>query len=239
MRWGKAVAASPIALLLLVGVGAAKGGKDYPLDLAGGTGFSQRAAWIEQQDDAPQPADPIINPLAGCYWSMNDHFTKRSFGYLDAGASVSRDTCVVSDFTPVYKTVNGVTAWWSTVTYGLFGTLVRADSPDLTVTVCYQPQGFCTNPSPALVDRSYVWKFCGEARYRWDDPALTDIEGSNGGRGVITTVTLTIGNPTGRRVRGVEAYATLSSDFIDEQGCVGWTSFPANQTPYPMLWTAS
>lgn len=233
--------------ILLIGCGPAgadakRRGGSQDLNLETGFSFMQSTRWVEQQDDWPQGPDgvAILRPTVfPCdTWAVDDHADWRAFGVVQPGASTSRTDCQVNDFNPVFATRFGTTGWWSNARYGFTGVLVHAASADLTVTVCYAPQGRCFTVG-AVWDASfgaYAYTFCGRANYGPNDPALAEVPGSNGGRGVFTYVTVTVTNPTGRRVRNVRADGGISSDFFFPAGCAGPES---EHSEYPFSWTAS
>ncbi len=194
-------------VVLLLALPASAKGKPGALNLGVGPSSIQVSSWIAQQDDWPQPADFIRNSLPGCVWSVDDHRGYHATGYLDPG-SVSTQACVVSDFNPVLATRNGITDTWDMAAYGFFGAALSAG---LSGSVCYSPQGRCF---------VFTGTFCGRANYHPDDPALTDIADSHGGRGVITMVTLTVTNPSSRRIRDADVSWGFSSDVLFPAGCV-------------------
>lgn len=162
---------------------------------------------VEQQTDYPFPADSAewtINPFDFCYWDVDDHWQYLGRGYLPAGASVSLDQCFVSDPDSYTRTINGTTANWSTPRKYL-GVYLTAPSPDLVITVCYQPQGRCLSPGPVGDGQTQTYQSCTQAHHESGDPALVEIPGSQGGVGVVTTITLTVTNPTSRKVQGILA----------------------------------
>lgn len=215
----------------------AAGGGQQSLDLALAIGGYQSSAWIEQQDDWPMPATPIVNPDPTCTWSVNDHSDWSADGYLDPGATTTRSSCIVSDFNPVTATRNGTTATWNMAPYGFAGLSLLSPSSDLTVIVCYQPQARCFAPGSVydVAVKQWRYTFCGRANYQPDDAALVAIAGSNGGRGVITTVTITLTNPTARRVRNLFARGGFSSDVTFPTAC---NPVPT-QTTYPFTWAST
>lgn len=222
MRYVRVFSLAAVLVAVLVApVGAAP---PSSFDFLEGPGSGQRTAWIEQQDDWPKPADFIRNS-SGCPWSVNDHLNWGPIqGYLDPGA-VSGSYCIVSDFNPVYATRNGTTAWWSMAAYGYFGLSLRTSLATHSVEVCYSPQGRCFPLSPTwdAAFKAWRWEFCGRASYAPDDPALVDIEGSHGGRGVVTTVTARITNTGTKRDRTVWGVTGFSSDVYFPAGCEGPT----------------
>lgn len=232
---------SVVAVALVVVVSASaqsrKGNTSLNIDVPVKGG--QSSTWIEQQDDWPRPDDGgIVNPLAGCVWSVNDHYTIRKTGSLNAAASTSDTTCLVSDFNPVLATRFGFTDSWQMSDYGMFGVMVTAPTSGLSVAVCYQPQGRCFAPmSVQAGTKSWRTTFCGRANYRPDDPVLQDIAGSNGGRGVVGSVTLTITNTTGRQVRDITVQWGVSSDVFWPSACEGRINGPADHTEYPFEWS--
>lgn len=227
-------------LLLAIPVSAAP---QQPLWLDGGIGSSQYTAWIEQQDNWPKPTDgtAMTNPFgSACLWSLNDHWRKQALGFLDPGVVSSHEACVVSDFNPVWATRGTTTAWWSNALYGFYGVQVYAPSDKLTVTICYQPQGKCFTPAVFYdnMAKLWSWRFCGRANYLPNDSALVEIPGSGGARGVVTSVTLSVKNIGSRRARDILAKWSVSSDIVEEPGCVAWSDRPANHD-YPFAWTSS
>jgi hypothetical protein len=216
----KRVVLAALAALMLA-LPAVGQGKPSPLNLGVGPSVIQRTSWISQQDDVPQPADFIRNSVVPCFWSVNDHAAWHASGYLDAGASASTQVCIVSDFNPVFATKFGVTAEWSIAPYGFFGATVS--DPMLDTSVCYSPQ-----------ERCFSAPFCGRANYDPDDPALSDIVDSHGGRGVTTTITLTVSNPTSRRIRDIDVNWGISSDVNFHGGCTGPQS---SHLEYPFAWS--
>jgi hypothetical protein len=237
----KTVAALLAGLLIVGAAGAARGGKTGPLTLDGFAAQGQRSTWLEQQDDWPQPPDGVakINSLSGqCWWTVNEHsYDFRRLGYLDPGASASASFCAVADFNPVLATRFGVTASWSNAKYGFTGAFVYSDDP-VTLTVCFQPQARCFTAVSRwdASQRVYRSTLCSRANYSPADETLEEIAGSNGGRGVVTTVTVTVGNPGTRRIRSVDVRGGFSSDQVFPQGCDGPNQA---QREYPFEWTTS
>lgn len=74
-------------------------------------------------------------------------------------------------------------------------------SASLLVQVCYSPQGRCFPLAPQAVDTGYRYSLCSHVVYEPDDPALVEIAGSNGGLGVVTTITASVQNQTSATVR--------------------------------------
>lgn len=215
-----------LAVFAVVALPASGGG---PQPLGSWAGGGQHSGWIEQQ--AITSTTPTNSFGRNCLWSVNDHELWESWGYLDAGSSASRDKCVVSDYP-------------HTAPYGMSTVGVFAKSPNLVVTVCFEPQTRCFSPAPVLVERQYRYTFCGHAHYDPSDPVMVEIPGSSGGRGIVTTVSTTISNPTDRRVRDVIARVGFASDISlflgwpDAVGCL--PTFPyTDESDYPFAWTIS
>ncbi len=213
MRWRRAVAASSTALLLLLVTRSMSRGPQQPLSWVGAGGDSAKNVVVEQQNDWPFPPDPIVNPLPACFWDINDHLSlKARLGSLAVGAVVSKDLCMVSDYNPVTKVINGV----ENPIYGErghYGMSLVAPSDGIAVTVTYQPQGrtFTVLPDYNRAERQWEWGFCSQVVYNPDDPALAEISGSNGGIGVITTITLRLENTTGKLIKDVQPAVGVSS----------------------------
>lgn len=164
---------------------------------------------VEQQTDWAFPADPaewVVNPYGVCLWDVDDHWQYWGSGSLKPGESASVDLCVVSDPVSIYKTVSGVTTWYSQETKFIALSVTTAKTAGLDVSVCYRPQGRCFYPHP-VGSSPVTYESCTQVRYGRDDPALSEIPGSQGGIGVLTTVTVTVTNPTSRTVRDVVAAA--------------------------------
>lgn len=212
----RVTATAVFLMVMLTSVAASgnpKSGKQQPLTFTTVTATSSWGSFVEQLNDWPAPQDPIVNPLPACTWDINDHLSLvTTDGYIDPGVTVAKSVCMVADFDPVYKTVNGTANWWQSgrAHYGLS---VTAPSPDLTVAACYEPQGRCFNRLPTYdpSTRMYGWSLCSQVVYAPDDEALAEVPGSNGGYGVVETITATISNTTDRRVKDIVAGVGVTS----------------------------
>ncbi len=236
-RWALGLA----VLVMLPGVASA--GPEPQLNLANRTGEEQATITLEPYNVWPWPADPaqrVIDPTTGCFWDINERGIYSSTGSLAPGTSASTELCVIEYFQPRYVARNGNLAWYSGPS-PWFGAQVLAQSSGLTVTTCFQPQGRCFTLTPVVVDRK-TWSYsgCQQIVYLPDDPALVEIPGSTpdplpwgstAGRGVRTTITLTIANPTGSLVRGVLARWGESSDVSFPRGCT--QQAPPTTSEYP------
>ena len=161
---------------------------------------------IEQESNIPWGEDAILNPFTDCAWDLDDHTVSIAEGALRAGDVLAKTECVIASQSPYWMTINGVEGWygWS---LGWYGVQVRAETPDLSVEVCYQPEGRCFTASPvydAAVSK-WVYNSCTQAAFSPGDPMLSVIPGSNGGVGVVQAVTTTITNPTSRNARNVDS----------------------------------
>ena len=230
MKW---LCAAIAALVLAVPASA----KPQPLG-ASWQGGGQQSSWIEQQQmDQPfMPTDgtAITNPFgAACFWSVNDHESKVSTGYIDPGATVVDTKCSVSDYP-------------NTAPYGFATAWMTSKSPLVTLRVCYSPQDRCFDAAPRYdaVERAYVSSFCVRAHYLESDPLMQPITGSNGGLGLVTTITTMITSTDSKRVRDVFArvgYASDISVFLgwpDARGCLPTIPY-VDHFEYPFEWTSS
>lgn len=201
---------------------------------------------VEQETDWPFPADRaewVVNPT-GCAWDVDDHWMRFAQGTLGAGESLSVDECVIASPTSFYRTVNGQTAWWSQ-SAGFLGQVLRSPSPDLVVSMCFQPQGRCFTPAPVYdaANKAYLYRSCARAQYRPDEPILTTIPNSQGGIGLRQTVTVTVANPTGRTVRNL--FSDVSAVGVVQIAFSGFTSGCPDQhsglyvTDYPFTYYVS
>ena len=214
-------------VLLAIPVSAAK---PQPLDLSRATGNGQTSRVIEKQNPwpLPPPSEQVVNPLTGSTWDINDHDSRGTSGYLSG--TVSTTWSHIFDWNPIYRCINGTCADWSSPSNWV-GVWVQAPSSALTGSVCLLGRCFALNPIAA--GGMFDYKMCVQAVYVPDDPAIVDIPGSNGGRGVPSVVGLMLTNPTGRVVKDVAVGWGISSDVFDAPGC----SDPAGaQTDYPFRW---
>src|SRR5437867_1645633 len=178
-----------------------------------------RRNWVEQWNDWPASTDSakwVVNQTS-CVWGPNDRDNVTGTGYLAPQSSATAGGCVVGDPNPIYTTLNGTTAWWSHGRHEIDVYLV-SKSPDLVIKVCFSPQNACFSPAPRPIDK-WTWTYQGcvwgpnyASGAQLDStgqpiypPPATRIAGSNGGYGVLTTYTVTITNPTIRRVREITA----------------------------------
>jgi len=202
------------------------------------TGGGQHSGWIEQQQywlgSMPTDGTAITNPFGGaCFWSVNDHAQLISSGYLDPGTSVVDTKCVVSDYS-------------NAAPYGFTTAYVVSKSSDVTLSVCYQPQNRCFDATSNYntKERTYRSSFCVRAHYQQQDPLMQEIPGSNGGLGLVTTVTTTITSTATKRVRDVYAQVGYASDIAvfmgwgDAIGCLPTIPY-VDHFEYPFQWTQS
>lgn len=237
------IVAGLLALLTTVTAAIAQ---QTPLDLANPSGGGQYDRVLEKYNVYPQPTDPsqlVVNPGGYGTWDINDHLAFQSYGYLDPGASTSTTRQMVWGYDPMYVSINGQLAWWSSPS-PWYGADVTSSSPRLTVRVCYRPQARCFTLAPTQVDtHAYDYKICGQVVYDPDDPALVLIPGSTPdplpygsapGEGVPSTVTVRVSNPTAHRIRSITAAFGVSSDAVFSSGCT--EQHGAEQSSYPMTW---
>lgn len=217
------------AVVVLVSAAGANGGGPQPL--AFGQSFDQYTPWIKQQQTAPgEPHNPFGS---ACKWSVDDQHWEMASGYLDPGASAVETKCVVSD-------------WAFTHPYGFSTGYLISKSANVRLSVCFVPQGRCFEPVPIwlAVEKRYRSSFCVRAHYNPDDPLMTEIAGSGGGTGLVTTVTTTVSNTGGQRVRDIVAQAGFASDLAPN---FGWQSAEGcllaephvDRFEYPFEWTSS
>ncbi len=214
-------------------------GKPSPFTLQIFDGGGQGDTIIEKQSwwlaTGIDPNHTVINSTM-CSWDINDHTDFRSAeGSLVSGGTTNRSDCHVFDFNPIYSCRFGTCAWWSFPS-NWAGIRVEASEPDVLVTMCFAPQGTCFS-ALSTYDKSlhaYIYNICVQAVYTPDDPALVDIDGSNGGRGLPTTIIRTVTNPSGRTIRTLKARWGLGSDVFEASGCPAYpTSGWPLQSAYP------
>lgn len=190
------------------------------------------------------PDHTVVNPGTASdpgTWDINDnHRSGPVMGYVAAGTTLtSRTYRHVFDWNPMFS-CRPTCAKWSSPSNS-FGARIYAPSDTLVVTICYQPQGRCFTFTP-VYDSSrgqFTYQGCQQAVYAPDDPAIIDIPGSNGGKGVPSTMVLTITNPStvsGPKgtMKDVTASWGLSSDVILAPGCVPHLQLPNHD--YPFNW---
>lgn len=209
------------------------------LDLVGnGTGAWNRL--VEKQNDWPLPADQSlwrINPT-NCTFDINDHYAFTDSGYLPANTTVSKTTCHIFDFDPIYRCLNGLCADWSAPS-NKYSVTVAAPTASLAVSVCFDTDGRCFQLDPVWNQdrRQYGYSLCVQAIYDPDDPLVLEIPGSNGARGVTTRITWSVSNPSllpGPKgtVKNIEVAWGLSSDAYYAGSCTANTQFANNEYPY-------
>ena len=146
---------------------------------------------------AADPAKPgcVWNPT-GCVWDIDDQWNMYGTGVLEAGASHSISQCEITDGQR-----------------HLIGFRAFADIPGLVVTVSFSPMNVAFTLMPIAEDRR-TWGYggCVGGPVDWGWASSPLVEGSNGGRGTVTTVTVTVTNPTDRVVRNVGLESKRGSD---------------------------
>lgn len=241
------VAAALAAFLVLVSAAVARGGPG-PLNFQFGSSFQQGPRFdpIEQQSSysdccttiQPDVVNGTVAAGQNCFWDINDHFWQMTTGYLDPGASTSSGYCFVEEPSSVYRCLQGTCAYWSMQRHRV-GTEVWSTSPDLLVTDCFTVPARCFTAAPVWDQTSKRYHYANCAWVIWrggtsPDPMVQPIANSNGGVGVVTQVTETVSNPTGRRVRDIQAAAGFSSDVVMEGGC--HATLTSTHSEYPFGW---
>jgi hypothetical protein len=233
--------AAAVAVLLAP---AASAGKPRTLDLGSALGQGQWDSTLEKYNAQPlsSTGSVVENPRPDCTWDINDWSSIGTTGDLAAGGAVTGGACQIEGYNPMYVEKNGMLTWWSGVS-PWFGVAVDAPSPNLSVKVCYSPQARCFALSPTARDsKTYRYRICAQVVYTPDDPALSEIPGSTpatlptgstGGRGVMTTITFTVSNPTSRVVKAVGVNWGVSSDAVFNTAC---PSHNATSSDYPFRW---
>lgn len=233
------------SLLLVGGSSAGAKGGPQPLDfhLLSNVQIDQP---VEQQTEwrfdgcgsgcnfAPQP-EWVTNPT-GCAWDVDDHWQKGSIDvYLDSGASVSATECVVADTDPIFGTHFGMAGWWSNPPRYV-SLEILSPSPAVTGSVCFQPQARCFSLVPRYDAAARNWRSVGCAALSYDpaDPALTSIQGSNGGVGVQTVATVTVTNTSSKRVAKLAASLIVLGGYVPSSDCNGQPYVES----YPFQWAS-
>ncbi len=165
---------------------------------------------VEQWNHWPLNPDPstwAVNPTQ-CPWDPNDMFSYTSSGNIAAGVSVMITGCLIADPNPV---LNGSQPSRPTIQ-----TTLEASRPDLVATLCYQPAGDCFTATTHWSDAARDWDYDLCVRgptYHNNASEVQPIEGSNGGYGVPTTYTLSITNPTSRKITAYNGLSNQNSDL--------------------------
>jgi hypothetical protein len=153
----------------------------------------QSQTLVEQQTPGgaaqPDPALWVTNPTR-CVWDADDYQTFQFGGLLDPGRSASITTCLVADWNEHISR-----AYWA------------SDGLDVTVQV-----------DGVTVSGDTVACVLGPD-YDHGSPLLPPVEGSNGGVGLVTQVTFTVTNTSGKRVRRALAYGYLGAWYSNSDPC--------------------
>jgi len=204
---------------------------------------------VEQQSDYPwnffdndcsANVRCVINPTP-CGWDVDDFWGVGSFGYLAAKTSASVSFCEIADYNPVFLSLNGMEGTWSGVR-ARTGVEVIAPSPNLIVTITYQPQGKTFTLIPIEDGRKWNYLWCANVVYEPNDPALQPIPGSgrgtNGqeGLGVREDITVTITNPTNKQIKGMSVGVARTGTSDVGYGCTGTVYFEPEHVDYPFRW---
>lgn len=147
------------------------------------------ATTVEQQPGVINPTDPF------CLWDIDDFWTAGGFGDMAPGV-LSISQCEIADN---QHRIVGISGY--------------ATSPDLVVTLSFEPQGVSFTLAPIVRDRK-TWDYggCVTGPIHSTVSLLPEIPDSNGGHGVYTMVTLTVQNSTGRVLRNTLIQLDTGSD---------------------------
>jgi hypothetical protein len=199
--------AAALVALLAIGPSAALAGKPQPATFVGPF-WLDTFETVEQQSIGGccfgDPSVRVFNPdyalAGGCAWDADDQIWGRFVGGLDSGATVSGSVCLYADWS-LHLVAFRVTS------PGLVGTLTLPGHVSLTVPA--GQVGCIAGPDYWFGQRGTTGtplQVPDEWRY---SPLLTEVVGSNGGVAVPVTFTVTLTNPTARRVRNVDAEVKL------------------------------
>ena len=146
---------------------------------------------------AADPAKPgCVWNHTGCVWDIDDQWNIGGTGILGVGATHSISQCEITDG---QRHLLGIRAF--------------ADTPELVITVSFAPMGVSFTLTPLVWDRrTWVYGGCVGGPVDWGWLSSPSVTGSNGGRGKVTTVTVTVSNPTDRVVRNIGVDSRRGSD---------------------------
>lgn len=162
---------------------------------AGAQGFAFTVTTLVGTSGPVEQQPSVVNP-GPCLWTIDSRETWQAVpATLDAGASSSAAACLIAD-----------DAWH------VASVIVHAPAPDLVVVISYgtPAETFQVAPQPAAAG-GYEYEGCVYGPTYSTVSALPEVPGSNGGHGIVTQVTVTVSNPTGRAVRKMDAEAEVAS----------------------------
>ncbi len=142
------------------------------------------------------PAECVINSTP-CLWTTDANVRFTGYGNLAASTTVSSHLCLVAD-----------------AVAHLDGLELYAPSPSLQVAWSYPAQNvtFTAGPPTAYDSKTWLYRGCVVGpRYSWGDPLLTDVPGSQGGLGFMSSIDLSITNPTSHALRNVSVVEEIGS----------------------------
>lgn len=235
-------------VLLLISAPLTSAAAAKPFTLPSGYPGGEKQNPVEQQSDFPWLPGPldcsnnlrcVKNPTQ-CSWDVDDHWQFVEIDrVLDAKTTVTGTVCSILDANPQYVTEEGYTAWWQSPR-GNQGMQIFSTSPDLIITVTYQPQNkvFTLGNVWNASYKEYEYRFCANVVYNPTDPALVPIPDSawgpnnTNGLGVKTDITITVTNPTRQAVRRVTADIQQIGVLSTGPGCINATY----NVDYPFTW---
>lgn len=155
-----------------------------------------------QRDRNVEPWGYVWNPTS-CLWDPDDQENTIEQGNLYPG-TITKTGCLIAHTYQTWATINGMYAFWSITNHPNLHFIVESPKP-LTVSICYQPQGYCrTITASSNPDFTYHYEGCiAGPRYDNDSPSVIEIPNSNGGVGVRTTYTLSVTNITDHIIKPV------------------------------------
>lgn len=181
----------------------------------------------------------VTNPYRSlpCAWDVDDHWQLGDTnGYLGPGASAVARACLVAEADHIYNTVYGLSAWYSNSPRRVSLNLA-APSASLSATICFSPQSQCFALVPRYDPGSHTFHYdgCALLSYGVGDPALGPVPNSVG-IGVVTTATVTVANPTARKIAKIDGSLRVEGGYV----AVTYCDFAAHppQSSYPFLWSS-
>jgi hypothetical protein len=177
--------------------------------------------WAVHSTEFDQPVEqqaPAINPT-GCVWDPDDWYRATFIGaHMLAGATVTGSICEIADWSPhlVFLTVPNIAGLSGTITLNGY----------ISLTVGPGQTGCITGP-----------------KFAEDSPLLSPIPDSNGGVGEVETVSFSLTNGSGKRLRDVIVWAKVEPIYAWSTTPCPWPQFtygtqlfPAGHDPQVWTW---
>ncbi len=175
-----------------------------------GTDWTTGSPWVVNPRDSWPFGLPAQSFEPGCLWDSDDSYSYTATGnIIDAGVSAVVTECTYQPSVPAPLTF-------------LTNVAIRSSSPDLIVTQTWTWDGGSVTHTFTPVSDAREWRYADCLAPPVSTGTPVEVPGSHGGFGIPTLVTVTVSNPTSRKIG--KTGGVIEAGLINgiSRGCATW-----------------